>query len=169
MSVAQSIRVEGEEPLSRELASLLGGIEHRRPLMQGIGLYLESSTVDRFDDQVAPDGSRWTPSLRARQSGGKTLTDHGLLKGSIGSVATNDRVEWGSNLIYARPHQEGATITAKGGGRLKFGLPGGLGFRSPLAVTLPARPFLGVNGEDETQIIGLAEDYVAGLAPGLTS
>lgn len=165
MAVAFSMRMNGLDRAEQQLRAIAAGIADRLPLMEGIGLYLESSTLDRFDQERAPDGSTWAQSLRAKEEGGKTLTDHQHLRGSITSNATNDRVEWGSNLIYARPHQEGATITAKGGGRLKFSLPGGLGFRSVLSVTLPARPFLGVNAEDERQIIGVAEDYVADLAP----
>lgn len=165
MAVALSLRMEGRSRTENQLRAIAAGIADRHPLMDGIGLYLESSTIDRFDQEVAPDGSRWKKSLRAKEQGGKTLTDHAHLRGSITYNATNDQVEWGSNLIYARPHQEGATITAKGGGRLKFRLPGGLGFRSVLSVTLPARPFLGINDEDERQIVGLAEDYVADIAP----
>ncbi len=167
MSVAQSFRIDGLDRAEVRLAALIVGVEQRTPMMEGIALYLESSTIDRFDDEVGPDGSAWKQSIRARQEGGKTLSDSGLLKGSIASIADNDQVEWGSNLIYARPHQDGATITAKGGGRLKFKLPGGLGFRSVLAVTLPARPFLGINDMDEEQIIGVAEDYLADIAPEL--
>ena len=165
MAVALDMRLEGRGRAEQQLRAIAAGIADRQPLMDAIGLYLESSTLDRFDQERGPDGTPWQQSLRAKEQGGKTLTDHAHLRQSVTYNATNDRVEWGSNMIYARPHQEGATITAKGGGRLKFRLPGGLGFRSVLSVTLPARPFLGVNEEDERQIVGLAEDYVADLAP----
>ena len=163
MSVAQRITLTGEERVSRGLQALIGGLSDRQELMEGIGLYLEASTVDRFDSETAPDGSRWTPSLRAKATGGKTLTDHGLLKGSIGYVATNDQVEWGSNLVYARPHQEGATIAAKGGGRLKFRLPGGLGCRPPASRCRrgPSSASTARTNPD----LGVAEDYLSGLEP----
>jgi phage virion morphogenesis protein len=164
MAIALAMKLDGHLRVEKQLRAIADGLEERDELMDAIGLYLESSTLDRFDDETAPDGTPWKKSFRAKEQGGKTLTDQGLLKGSIAYIATNDNVEWGSNLIYARPHQEGATITAKGGGRLTFRLPGNLGFRSVLSVTLPARPFLGINGEDEYQILGLAEDYAAGLA-----
>lgn len=167
MAAALAFSMHGVERAEQRLQSVAKGLIDRRELTDAIGLYLESSTIDRFDDGVAPDGSKWPESLRVKEEGGKTLIDHSILRGSIAYNADNDQVEWGSNLIYAGPHQFGATIMAKGGGHLKFRLPGKLGFRSVLSVTIPARPFLGVNAEDEDQIVGLGEDYVAGLDPGI--
>lgn len=168
MAAALGLSVEGHLQVEQRLQAMLAAVTDRAPLMDSIGLYLESSTIDRFDDETAPDGSKWSQSIRAKEEGGKTLTDQGAnggLKGSIGYIAGNDQVEWGSNLIYAGVHQRGATITAKGPGGLKFQLPGGLGFRNPMSVTIPARPYLGINADDEFQIIGLAEDYIAAAVP----
>ncbi|HEX7821046.1 MAG TPA: phage virion morphogenesis protein [Sphingobium sp.] len=175
MAVALSMRLEGRDRVEQQLRAIASGVADRRELMEGIGLYLESSTLDRFDQERAPDGSSWTPSLRAKEEGGKTLTDHAILRGSITSNASNDSVEWGSNLIYARPHQLGRTGTEQvGGHKRRIASAFGLKLKSPVEfevdpfsrkVNLPARPFLGINGEDERQIVGLAEDYVVSIAP----
>ena len=165
MSAALDLSVEGQQQIEQRLQAMLAAVADRAPLLDSIGLYLESSTIDRFDDETAPDGSKWTQSIRAKEEGGKTLTDQSILRGSITYIADNDQVEWGSNLIYAGVHQHGATITAKGPGGLKFQLPGGLGFRNVMSVTIPARPFLGINADDEIQIIGLTEDYIADAVP----
>ncbi len=147
------------------LNRLLARSRDMSPLMERIGMYGESSTIERFDTETAPEGSAWAPSIRARVEGGKTLTDTARLKQSQTHVSGRDTAEWGSNLIYARPHQEGATIRAKSGGRLAFRLPGNLRFVSPLEVVLPKREFLGVSGEDEAEFIALGEDYFAEVLP----
>ncbi len=131
------------------------------PLMDAIGAAMESSTMQRFEDERAPDGQRWKPSLRALQSGGVTLTDTGRLKGSMTHRATRDTAEVGTNVIYAGVHQGGATIRGKSGGRLKFAIPG-LGFRSPLEVVIPARPFLGIDQDDRDTIEELVDGYLMG-------
>ncbi len=129
-------------------------------LMDRIGMAMETSTQERFETETAPDGGKWQPSIRARVQGGKTLTLSGRLANSITHRATGDSVEIGTNLIYANTHQEGATIRAKSG-RLAFNLPGGLGLRRPEQVVIPARPFVGLGGDDEETIVELAEDFFA--------
>lgn len=159
MAVDLSIHAEGQAEIERKLGALLARYGDLSPLMDTIGVYLETVTTERFDEGRAPDGSPWLPSLRVRTEGGKTLVDRGRLRQSMRSIAGRDRVEVGSNVIYARVHQQGATI--RGNPRLKFSLPGGLGFRSPEQVVIPARPFLGISAEDRVEIPALADDWVA--------
>lgn len=129
------------------------------PLMDAIGMAMETSTDERFDNEASPDGRPWKKSLRAREQGGKTLTDSARLRGSITHAANADSVEIGSNLIYAGIHQFGGRIAAKSG-HLKFALPGGLGFVSVKGVNIPARPYLGIGGDDEQTIAELSADYL---------
>lgn len=161
MAATLELRLRGDGAFEAALGGLLRGFDNLEPLMERFGVYLESSTIERFDTETAPDGSRWTPSIRAQEEGGQTLKKDGFLSGSIHADPSNTSVRWGSNLIYARIHQEGGTIRAKGGGKLKFQLPGGLGFRSVDEVTIPARPFLGINAEDEAELLALTEEYAA--------
>jgi phage virion morphogenesis protein len=62
------------------------------------------------------------------------------LRGSITYDATDDQVEIGTNLIYARAHQYGYTPR-----------------------NLPARPFLGINDQDANEIEAIFADYLESL------
>jgi phage gpG-like protein len=160
----EGVTIDGLVRAQATMADLLARTGDLTPLMERIGAYGEESTVHRFATQTGPGGKAWKPSHRARATGGQTLTDKAILRNSIGWRASRDRAEWGTNLIYARTHQEGATIRAKGGGRLGFTIPG-LGFRAPHEVVIPARPFLGVDGEDAREIDDILRDYIAEVLP----
>lgn len=159
MSVSFRITSEGGLAIERKLAGLVKAFGNLEPLMEGFGLYLESATIDRFENERGPDGQRWKPSLRARQQGGKTLTDRAQLRSSITSQAGPESVEVGTNKIYGGIHQFGGTIRPKNGEYLTFRLPGGLGVRRVKSVTMPARPFLGLSSEDENELLALTADY----------
>lgn len=161
--------VVGASEIEREMLALVNAGEDLTEFNDALGLLFESNTIDRFDRETAPDGVGWKQSLRAKLEGGKTLsksTSAGL-KGSITYESDARSIRVGTNKIYARPHQEGATIRAKDGGKLTFRLPGGLGFRSVDEVVLPARPFLGIGPEDEQDARSLATEFFPGKAPGL--
>lgn len=161
MAATLELRLRGDRAFEAALGGLLAGFDNLEPLAERFGVYLESSTIERFDTETAPDGSAWQQSIRAKEEGGQTLTDSSQLRSSIHAEAANGSVRWGSNKIYARMMNDGGTIRAKGGGKLKFQLPGGLGFRSVDEVTIPARPFLGINAEDEAELVALTEKYAA--------
>lgn len=65
----------------------------------------------------------------------------------------------GTNKIYAGIHQFGGTIHAKNAEFLTFRLPGGLGVRRVKEVEMPARPFLGLSTEDESELFAQVADY----------
>ena len=44
------------------LATLEDRARDTAPLMDRIGQAMESSTIERFNEERAPDGSRWKPS-----------------------------------------------------------------------------------------------------------
>jgi phage virion morphogenesis protein len=157
------LRLEGLPRVEAALAALAKRHADLSPLMDVIGMAMETTTQQRFEDSEAPDGSKWLPSLRARTEGRKTLVGEGASGGLLGSIThrfTSSEVEVGTNKIYARVHQEGATI--HGNPLLKFKLPGGLGFRSVEQVIIPARPFLGISADDQDEIAALIEDYSVG-------
>lgn len=159
MSAAFRLDTKGGHEIELRLGALVAAFGDLTPLTERFGVYLESATIDRFDTETAPDGSRWLPSIRVKKEGGKTLTDSAQLRSSVTSNAGSSQVEVGTNKIYAGVHQFGATIRAKSAAGLRFQLPGGLGFRRVMEVEIPARPFLGLAGEDETELLALAEDY----------
>lgn len=166
MAVEFRLETSGAQAIERALAGLVARFDDIEPLMTGIGVYLEGATIERFDTVTAPDGSSWTPSIRAKTEGGKTLTDSTQLRSSITSDPDSRSVAVGTNKIYAGIHQFGGTIRAKSAAGLRFQLPGGLGFRRVMEVEMPARPFLGLSAEDETEILAQIEDYARDAAGG---
>lgn len=148
--------------LRASLDKLQGRMSHLQPLFEGIGQAVVSETTERFRDEVAPDGSRWQPSQRAINSGGKTLTHRGHLRDSISYRAEAEGVTVGTNRVYAAIHQFGfsgvQSVPAHSRRILQaFGKP----LDKPRTVqvkahgrrmNLVARPFLGV-GERERAAI----------------
>lgn len=162
--VREGVTLQGVIRTQAVLNDLLDRTGDLSPLMARIGAYGEESTVHRFETQKGPDGQTWEKSARAKATGGQTLVDTGRLRGSITWNAGRDSAEWGTNVLYAGVHQDGATISAKGDGRLGFFIPG-LGFRSPREVVISARPFLGVDADDEAEIDAIVHDYIAEAIP----
>lgn len=154
------VTLDGMVRAQNTMAELLERTGDLTPLMERIGAYGEESTVHRFETERGPDGGAWASSARVKAQGGQTLTDKGRLRGSITWAADRDSAEWGTNLIYAGTHQQGATIRAKGDAPMRFFIPG-IGFRSAHEVVIPARPFLGIDGDDQDEIDALVQDYLA--------
>lgn len=131
------------------------------PVLEDIGMELETSTVDRFDTNVAPDGTPWKPSLRATTRGGRTLVQDGVLRDGVHYELDGPTAvvvgAGGAAGAYAGIHQVGGRISAKGGA-LRFQLATGA-FATVKAVNIPARPYLGVSAQDETAIVDIAVDH----------
>lgn len=134
--------------LDRMLGSAVGAVGRTQGAMAAIGDALVASTVERFDAGEGPDGTPWEPSQRAVAEGGKTLVDTGRLRGSIGYEASPAHVSVGSNVVYARIHQLGGQA--------------GRGH----AVTLPARPYLGISEEDAKEARAILADHLRGALGG---
>lgn len=126
--------------LTEALAKInrLGGF-HMAELADDAGAILESSTRERFDTKVAPDGTDWLPWSESyddtRNHGVHSLlVEGGGLRDSIASYASGSEVHVGSNLIYAAHHQIGGDEIDTG---------------------VPARPYLGVSEQDELDLYEL--------------
>lgn len=130
-------------------------------LMESIGDALVSGTLKRFDAEEDPQGRKWEPSGRASEEGGQTLTNIGRLRDSIDRVATPDKVMVGSNLAYARIHQEGGIITPRNAKKLVFTGRGGKKVAVD-KVTIPARPYLGVSEDDMDDVKAAMTKFLAG-------
>jgi phage virion morphogenesis protein len=136
-----------------------------REVMRDIATYGENSTRDRFATGIGPDGNPWKPSHRVQERGGKTLIDHNNLVNSITNDSGDDYAAWGTNVIYALMHQEGGVIQPKSAKNLFFKLPDGTG-RFAKKVTIPARPYLGINLDDEANIVDIVNGHLAAAANG---
>ena len=145
--VAQRITVEiNGAALDAGLARMVAVLTNPSAAMDRIGRYLVASTLRRFERERGPDGKSWLKSARALAEGGLTLTDSGRLRGSIAYVVTDGgrTVEVGSNVVYAAIHQLGGRA--------------GRGRRA----TIPARPYLGIDEHDRTNILHIISRALEG-------
>lgn len=140
------------------LARLAALLDDLTPVMDEIGAYVELSVQERFEDARGPGGVPWVPSRRAREEGGRTLTDTRRLLRSIARAVTATEAIVGTvgDVRYAAIHQFGGTIRAKTSRGLRFRV--GESWVTKMSVTLPARPFLGIDASDRAEI----ERIVAG-------
>lgn len=161
MSVAVRITTTRPTVLSA-LSALALDSKDKVDLLDQIGINMVENTRLRFGDQVSPDGQAWAPSLRAINEGGETLRDTGHLLGSFAHQASGDSVAWGTNVPYAMPLHFGATIQAVNGPYLKFKVPGGA-WAQKKEVTLPARPFLGMDSDDEQLVVDIIGAFLESL------
>lgn len=169
------------------LSQVASGAANLRPAMQDVGEYLLVTTRKRFETGTAPDGSRWAPNSQATmlaylgsrsgvwdQKGNRVGTKKGYLRqdGRLGAKgvttimskkpligeslalsttinyrASADAVEIGSPMEYAAMQQFG-------GGKGKF---------KHLWGDIPARPFLGLSGDDEEAVVSIVSDYLRSL------
>lgn len=136
-----------------------------RPMLEDVGAEVESSTLERFETNIAPDGTAWPQSYRAQLEGTPTLVDEGFLRDSLNYQVDGDAVviaAGGPAAPYAAVHQVGATITAKGEA-LRFQLADG-GFITAKSVRIPARPYLGVSEADRSAILDIIFDHLGRAA-----
>ena len=112
------------------------------------GSILETSTRERFETKIDPDGASWVPWSEAyddtREERQSLLVGDGAapLHDSIAFFSTGGEVHVGSNLVYAAHHQFGGDEVGSG---------------------IPARPYLGVSDQDELDL----KDLVTGTLEGL--
>ena len=114
-----------------------------RPALHEIGEHLLASTEDRFVEQSDPQGRPWarlSPGYkkRKRKHQDLMLVLDGYLKGTLAVRVTAERVEIGSNRVYAATHQLGDE------GR-----------------NIPARPFLGLSAQDKAEVVAIIGDHLA--------
>ncbi|MDV7270829.1 phage virion morphogenesis protein [Thioclava sp. A2] len=140
---AQLTTVGLDEAIRR--LSRLEGFEMAE-LTDAAGAILKSSTRDRFDTKTAPDGTDWVPWSDAyddtREDRHSLLVEEDDLRDSIASYSTGVEVHVGSNLIYAAHHHFGGDEIGSG---------------------IPARPYLGISDQDESDLADLVTGTLEGL------
>ena len=159
--MAAGIKIEGDvSGLMRKL-QLYANLD-TRGLNQTLAEDVRSSTLDRFKAGVAPDGHKWTPSIRAEQEGGQTLIRKGTLRNSIHSQADASGFAVGTNVRYAAEHQFGdeRTIRARKKPYLCFKIGGQWIKKKTVTIRIPARPFLGFSDGDLKDIEKTADEFM---------
>lgn len=163
VSISVTVQDKAVREAFRTLAFRMGDT---RPVMAAIGTELVASTHMRFVSQKDPDGNAWMAlnrSYAATKRNSRILTESGRLRDSINAQAGQDEVRVGTNVIYARVHQEGATIRPKDASALVFFIGGDL--VKAKSVTLPPRPFLGISAQDEASIAEIVFSFVERYLP----
>ena len=161
-----SVRLEIEnDQITPTLAGVAEALDNPLLLFRDFGDYLVKSTTDRFPTGHAPDGSVWapkSPATLAAYAARKDRVDRrplfgpsGALSSTINYEAFNDRVEWGSPMIYAAVQQFGAGKGAFGQTSRGAPIPWG---------NIPARPFLGISPDDEAQLLDIVAEWMATAA-----
>ena len=72
MGAELQLRLAGDTDLERRVGALVTGFEDTEALAEILGMYLESSTIERFENETGPDGEKWEPSQRAIEDGGNS-------------------------------------------------------------------------------------------------
>ncbi len=152
----------------REIMQAMSSMENKArdmtPAMKAIGEYVIRRTQDHFSREEDPEGKPWKPLSAAtfmslykgrkvtKKGITKKLTRHILahkiltkshqLRMSITYRADAESATIGTNKIYARIHQLGG----KSGRGQK--------------ITIPARPYLGINDADRAEAIRIMKDHM---------
>jgi phage virion morphogenesis protein len=146
--ISLSISTEGADAIAQKLNRLSGFSVTE--VMDEVGSRMVASTQRRFATETGPDGRKWRPSLRAKTQGGQTMTDTARLRQSFGHKVGGGSVSIGTNMIYAVINQLGGIIRAKRARGLRFKI--GKRWATKKSVTIPPRPFLGMDASDEQAI-----------------
>lgn len=150
------ISIEGLDQVQADLTRLLRLLGSLTPVMRDIGEYLLRSHHDRWASARAPDGDPWAPLspvtvARKKRNADKILIESGIHRDSLRYLAHADRLELGTDRIYGAVHQFGERRGAAG--RTKRGAPIPWG-------DIPARPYLGLSGDDEREIGDIIVDHL---------
>lgn len=159
--MAGGVRVElsGVEAAEASLGRVAALGLNPQPIFDAIGMAMVASQQRRFELGVEPDGTPWMQSWRARQTGGKTLIDTGMLLSRLTHNADAQGVEWGFNDRRAPTLHFGAVIRPATKRALAFtGADGHLVFAA--SVVIPARPMVGTDAEDIAEIEAIVTDHI---------
>ena len=129
-----------DSAVQKALARVLRATGNARPLMQDIGEYLTPVHEDRWERETDPDGRPWAPlkpeTLKRKKTTRILYEEGDLLRGAIYNASAT-QLEFGLNDWKAAFHQFG---TSRG---------------------LPAREMLGLDADDEQEILDIIADYLA--------
>lgn len=103
-----------DKAIQRRLESLIKRGEDLSPLLVDIGEYLELAHRDRWDKEIAPDGSPWQPlayeTSEQKERKGKDngiLLENADLRDLLRYQVANNILDYGTDRIYGATHQFG--------------------------------------------------------------
>ena len=124
------------------------------------GRILEKLAASKGYQKLKKEETRrkWEGTFRTRHAGRILQREGDLRKSLVIGQITNSSVEVGSSLPYARIHQLGGEIKPKS--KKELLVPVGDRYLKLKKVTIPARPYLVLQTEDETFIMRATKDYL---------
>ena len=136
-----------EEPILRAFARVEAAGRNTRNLWNDVSEALQLSHRFRFDLGIAPDGTAWEgldPEYAARKPrrADQILVLDAVLRDTLAGNVSGDGLDFGSPMIYSATHQ--------------FGDP---------ERGIPARPFLGLSDDDDSEILRLAAEHLEDALP----
>ncbi len=186
--VGVSVQVELNEQEKRDqLRELVERMENPAGFYKNVGAHMIRSTHINFERETAPSGIPWQKlmpkTIARRKKRGraalKILRETGVLKGSISARASREQVAVGTPVVYAAIHQLGGKIekperhaviyrhkdekTGKVGNRFRTKKDANLKTKVTIpahTINIPARPFLGISKDDESEIINIAQNWL---------
>jgi phage virion morphogenesis protein len=157
-------------------------------MMRAIGVGLVTTTAQRMDRGVDPDGNAWTalsPAYARRKHGPGILRESLMLQRSVTFLAGPAYVVVGSNRRYAAIHQFGGRIErepsehtiyrkvkdgefARGGRFVKKGASNFATkhYMGAYVIMMPARPYLGFGPEEQVVTLDVLDDAIARALKG---
>lgn len=162
----------------RSLGDLIKKLEHREPLMREMAAAIGDAVEENFAQQGRPAWMGWSPAYARKRHGGKILQKSGRLAASITQYSTNDEATVGTNVKYARIHQEGGEISIAARSQKAYyrqNKDGSLNHRfakksqanfeqwntiGAYKIKMPARPFLHLTEDDVERMENTAEQYL---------
>lgn len=162
-----TLRYEFDE-VNQQMQDLIDRIEDREAVHAIIGEVLLDRTIEGFENEESPDGTKWKKlhaiTLLLKKSKSGKLRETGELFRSIHKETSAAKAEVGTNLNHPKvwAHQFGAEILPIRGPHLI--IPGN-GVAGPFFLkkaTIPARPYIGIGPDDEQRIIEALTDYLEG-------
>lgn len=135
------------DAIERAIQELINKGDDLTAPMKSIGEEMINRTQQRFRDKEAPDGTPWAPnapSTEKRKGHGRVLEGESKqLAKQFSYSASSEGVEWGSLMVYAAMQNYGGT---------KAEFP-------HLWGDIPSREFIGLNDDDEDEVLGILADH----------
>ncbi|WP_440411143.1 phage virion morphogenesis protein [Neorhizobium petrolearium] len=176
-----------DAPVLAALDRLEAATNNRAEAEDAIGAYLVTSTQRRFEREVGPDGQPWkrlSPRTANRRIGNRRRGFENILRvsrrleQSIVYAVDDHEIAWGSNVVYAAIQHLGGeieqperqqTIYQNYDARTdtfdpKFRTKRRSNFARDVSVsahtiTIPARPYIGLDAADRKEILAIVEDH----------
>lgn len=145
--------------LDEAIAKIGGFAEPVAELGELVGALVVSQTQTRISsEKTSPSGAAWKPNLL----GTSILFRSGLLNSSIHYTVSGTAIMVGSNLIYARIHNDGGEIRPKTKKALSFPGRSRKDQRVQGKVTMPQRQYLGLSAANAAELKEEIEGFFLG-------